>query len=246
MVKMLKLVAAISPASLQINGRIADTFSTPDGSCLLVTVGDKPAQSQQKLIAFHWTSFGSNQNGIDPGVLSRSDCGHVITSFEGRNRIHLLSLEGSTVTSTALQIKQKTTEFSFRSNQTHAPGARLDTTNNSLIDCHLEVWTRFPVVPAVSRTTLSSLGRKPRMLAFVSPTKMEPLEAYFERMVSKFERTTRKPMDETLSRVCVLATSNLSDFSIGRVCSKYALGSFVVELLCLIPIQYALPLLSRH
>ncbi|KAF8607195.1 hypothetical protein BDV93DRAFT_488167 [Ceratobasidium sp. AG-I] len=228
------------PAALQISGRIADAFSTPDGSCLLVSVADETARSQQKLLAFHWTSFGSNQDGINPGALPRSDSGRVITSFEGRNRIHLLSLEGSTMTSTALQIKQKTTEFTFRSDQNHASGARLDTTNNSLIDCHLEVWTRFPVVPAVSRTTLSPLGRKPRMLAFVSRMRMEPLEGYFERMVSKFERTTRKPMDEALSRVCTLPTLNLSEVSIGRICSKFELGSFVVELLCLIPIHLAI------
>ncbi|KAF8607201.1 hypothetical protein BDV93DRAFT_520086 [Ceratobasidium sp. AG-I] len=228
------------PATLQINGHIVDAFSTPDGSCLLVSVNDETDRSHQGLLAFHWTSFGSNQDGIEPGALPLSDSDRVITSFEGRNRIHLLSLEGRTITSTALQIKQKTTEFSFRSKQKRASRARLDTTNNSLIDCHLEVWTRFPVVPAVSRTTLSPLGRKPRMLAFVSSTKMEPLEEYFRRMVSKFERTTRKPMDEALSRVCTLANSSLSDVSIGRICSKYALSSFIVELLCLIPIHLAI------
>ncbi|KAF8607199.1 hypothetical protein BDV93DRAFT_591195 [Ceratobasidium sp. AG-I] len=228
------------PATLHIGGGITDVFSTPDGSCLLVSVADETARSQQKLLAFHWTSFGSSQDGIEPGALPRSDSDRVVTSFEGRNRIHLLSLEGSTMTSTALQIKQKTTEFSFRSKQKHASRARLDTTNNSLIDCHLEMWTRFPVVPAVSRTTLSPLGRKPRMVAFVSSSKMEPLVGYFGRMVTKFEVTTRKPMDEALSRICTLATSSLSEFSIERVCSKYALGSFVVELLCLIPIHLAI------
>lgn len=234
----IKVVEIISPATLQINGQVADAFSTPDGSCLLVLVSDeKPVQSQVKLLAFHWSSFGSNQDGINSIVLPSLDSARVITSFEGRNKIHVLSLEGDTIASTVLQIKQKTTEFLFRSDQNQTSTAKSDTKNNCLIDCHLEVWTRFPVVPAVSRTTLSPHGREPRELVFASSTKMGPLAGYFERMVSKFERTTRKPMDEALSRISSVTFSELYNAAVGRTCSRYALGSFIVELLCLIPIQ---------
>lgn len=243
---MLKVVSILSSTMLRIDRRTTNAFSTPDGSCLLVLVADETHQSQQKLLAFHWSSFGSNLNNINPIYLPHLDSGRVITSFEDRSSIHLLSLEDNTIKSTALQIRQTGPALTLRSNQTHAPAARLDTTNNCLIDCHQEMWTHFPVVPTISRITLLSLGRKARMLAFVSPVRMEPLEDYFGRMVSKFGRTIRKPMDEALSRNCALATSSLSNFSIERVCSVYALGSFIAELLCLIPIQYALLLSCQY
>ncbi|KAG9124904.1 hypothetical protein FRC07_009778 [Ceratobasidium sp. 392] len=230
------------PATLQINSRVVDALSAPDGSCLFVTVVDhKAPRPREKLLAFHWASFGSNQNGMHITDFTPSDVPRVVTRLEGRGRNHILALSTSTrsMSSVAVQVKQKATEFSFRSNHDDTQAAAVETFNNSLIDCHLEVWTRFPVVPAVSRCTLSPVNRQPRKLVFQAPVPLTELGDYFARMISTFERTTRKPMDGTLSAISVLSSTN-GEISLGNSISEFLFGSFIVELLCLIPLHLAI------
>ncbi|CAE6339205.1 unnamed protein product [Rhizoctonia solani] len=232
------------PASIQISGRIVDAFSTPDGSCLLVVVAAEESTAlQHKLLVFHWASFGATQNGINAAILPASNLGRVVTSFQGRNHIHLVSFSQETMiaTSLSLQIKQKATEFSFRSNQNESTTSSMETVNNCLIDCHMDVWTRFPVAPAVARSTISSLGREPRKLIFASLSSMESLGSYFSRMVTKFERTTCKPIDTELRSTSVVALTDPLDVLVQSTqCSRYLLGSFIVGLICLIPLHLAI------
>ncbi|CAE6410576.1 unnamed protein product [Rhizoctonia solani] len=234
------------PASVQIPGQVVDAFSAPDGSCLLVSIlpeGKSVSTPEDKLLVYHWASFGSTQSGINPAVLPPSSTGRIVTSFEGRNRVHLVSFSNSTMaaTSVAISIKQKATEFSFRSNQADSTKSITETVNNCLIDCHRDVWTRFPVAPAVSRSTLSSLGREPRELVVASTSNLQPVDNYFTRMITKFERTTCKPISAELRTISVVATSDPPNILVQRMpCSKYPLGSFVVEFICLIPLHLAI------
>ncbi|KAF8676140.1 hypothetical protein RHS04_06586 [Rhizoctonia solani] len=232
------------PASIQISGRILDAFSAPDGSCLLVLVMEEPNTSAgQKLLVFHWASFGATQNGINPIVLPPSTFGRVITSLEGRNRIHIISFfqETMEIVSTVLQIKQKMTEFSFRSNQAAPTTASTETVNNCLVDCHMDVWTRFPVAPAVIRSKLFSLGRESRKLVFASASSMVPMNSYFSRMITKFERTTCKPINAELKLTYVAVFSDPLHILVQTTqCSRYQLGGFIAELMCLIPLHLAI------
>ncbi|CAE6410609.1 unnamed protein product, partial [Rhizoctonia solani] len=226
-------------ASLQIDRPIVDAFSAPDGSCLLVIVpGDH--STSHRLLAFHWASFGSNKRGIDSTGLDPCDGYRVATRFDGRGRVHVVSFHEASraITSTILQITQKATEFAFRSDREHSRVGAAETVNNSLIDCHLEVWTRFPVVPAVARNTLKAIDRQPRQLAFASPGNLQGVEEYFARMISTFETTTRKPMGGTLTSIEVKATNEVGRAIVSGV-SEFKLGSFIVELLCLIPLHLA-------
>ncbi|KAG9091466.1 hypothetical protein FS749_016528, partial [Ceratobasidium sp. UAMH 11750] len=230
------------PAALQINAPVIDAISAPDGSCLFATIADQGAQRQQeKLLAFHWASFGSNQNGIHVADLGSSNAARVVTRLEGRGRNHVLTFSTATrsVSSVAVQVKQKATEFSFRSDHDNTQATTAETFNNSLIDCHLEVWTRFPVVPAVSRCTLSPVNRQPRKLVFQSSAPLPELADYFARMISTFERTTRKPMDGTLSSISIFASGD-GAASLSNGVSEFLFGSFIVELLCLIPLHLAI------
>ncbi|KAG8713462.1 hypothetical protein FRC11_012069, partial [Ceratobasidium sp. 423] len=133
-------------AFLQIDRPIVDAFSAPDGSCLLVAVASAETPTQHQVLAFHWASFGTNKRGINSAGLLPCD-GYAATRFEGRGRVHVVSFSGGTrtINSTVLKITQKATEFSFRSDREQPRKTAAETVNNSLIDCHLEVWTRFPV-----------------------------------------------------------------------------------------------------
>ncbi|KAH7337763.1 hypothetical protein B0J17DRAFT_718515 [Rhizoctonia solani] len=113
-----------------------------------------------------------------------------------------------------------------------------ETINNSLIDCHLEAWTRFPVVPAVARNTLTAIDRQPRQLIFASPISLQGVEEYFSRMISTLEATTRKPMAGTLTAIEVKSTNKTGSDTMNKT-SEFKLGSFIVELLCLIPLHLA-------
>ncbi|KAF8685043.1 hypothetical protein RHS04_00827 [Rhizoctonia solani] len=225
-------------ASLQIERPIIDAFSAPDGSCLLVVVPSDGSLHQ--LLAFHWASFGTNKRGIESAILTSCEGYRVATRFDGRGRIHVVSFDAMSkaITSTILQITQKATEFSFRSDREHSRKKATDTINNSLIDCHLEVWTRFPVVPAVARNTLTAIDRQPRQLIFSSPVELQGVEEYFARMVSTFETTTRKPMGSALTAIQVKRTDTIGRNTAGQI-SEFKLGSFIVELLCLIPLHLA-------
>ncbi|KAG9082517.1 hypothetical protein FRC06_004956, partial [Ceratobasidium sp. 370] len=67
------------PAALQISAPVLDAFSAPDGSCLFVTVAGR---QHEKLLAFHWASFGSNQSGIHVADSVSSNAARVVTRLE--------------------------------------------------------------------------------------------------------------------------------------------------------------------
>ncbi|QRW25765.1 GTP-binding protein [Rhizoctonia solani] len=163
------------PASIQISGRILDAFSAPDGSCLLVLVMEEPNTSAgQKLLVFHWASFGATQNGINPIVLPP---------------LLLAEDYGDSVYGSSNQTEDDRIFLPFK------PG-RTD-------DC-----IHRDVAPAVIRSKLFSLGRESRKLVFASASSMVPMNSYFSRMITKFERTTCKPINAELKLTYVAVFSD--------------------------------------
>ncbi|CAE6534558.1 unnamed protein product, partial [Rhizoctonia solani] len=244
-VRVLSLVRRMfCGAPLEIDRPVVDMFPAPDGSCLLVTVAGDTITDPDKLLAFHWQSFGPNQPGINASVLPKSDTRRVGTRFYGRGRIHVISFTTSDIqlASVALQVKQKTTEFAFLSENDGLQEERgIQTLNNSLIDCHLEVWTRFPVVPAVTRDTLISVSRQPRRLILVSPEDLPQAAGYFTNMISSLRNTTHKPVGDDLVDTIVSSTNRAKFESFDDI-SEFKLGSYFVELICLIPLHLAITL----
>lgn len=192
-----------------------------------------------ELRAFHWTSFGPESEGfrpasVDPGSSS------LIMSFERGGQIYWISMsltQPHGLTSTALQVKQKSSRFDIKSKETGPKAEARRTVNNCLIDCHMEVWSRFPVLPAVPRNTLVGGVREPRSITFISDGNFSGAKDYFAKLVSAFERVTEKPTNGKLFAISVHTSNQPFIASKQGVCSYFHLGSFVVELLCLIPIQ---------
>ena len=171
-----------------------------------------------------------------------------------RGRVFLVGLDSDAgiIQSIAIDITKKVTEFMFKEKGNKETPNRGEqerhTTHNVLLDCHAEVWTRFPVVPAVKRRTVTSLSkRQQKRLAFVSEQHTRPFdkfESYFSGLIQTFQRTTRKPTGDELRRIKVSAT----DFGSFRDkvvlnpewdVSRYRVGEWLVDLLCLIPIHIA-------
>jgi hypothetical protein len=166
-----------------------------------------------------------------------------------RGRIFLLGLDiiSGSVQSIAIKITQKRTELMFRENDNgnSSSNKTRHTLHNSLLDCHAEVWSRFPVVPAVKRRTLTSSNeRQDKSITFIAESHSLPFESYFSDLIQTFERTTRKPTGGELRRIKVFAKefSTFEDEVIMNSdweVSRYLVGEWLVELLCLIPIQIA-------
>jgi hypothetical protein len=220
--------------------------SSPDGSCFLAAI---PDGATTRITAYHWSTFGSNE-GIPLSIEDwAGEDDLVLTSLARRNAVHLMRLDLSSqaCSSIALDITRKVTEFMFK--QKAGPGglsgdARF-TAHNCVMDCHAEVWTRFPVLPAVQRATISSTNRCRRSVLFVTDRDHNRYPAHFADMADTFERTSKKPTGDRLSTLCVSATTFekfAADFSPGRewTVSLFKAGEWVVDMLCLIPIHLAL------
>jgi len=165
-----------------------------------------------------------------------------------RGHVFLLALDidAQCVNSIAIDITRKVTEVIFqeKGNRNTLTNGMHHTYHNSLLDCHKEVWTRYPVLPAVKRRTITSLSeRRQKSLTFVTEDPTQPFASYFSDLIQGFVRATRKPTGDELRGIKVSATDfeafrDKTIFNLDRV-SRYRLGEWLVDLLCLIPIHIA-------
>ncbi|KAI5998963.1 hypothetical protein F5J12DRAFT_784806 [Pisolithus orientalis] len=234
------------PAVLSLPQVPTGVHCTPDGSCVLVL---QPHESELAVTAYHWSSFGSTE-GISLNIPDLP-VGEplVVTSLIKRTAVHLLKLDLSTrcCQSYALDITRRHTEFMFRErvNRNSTSERAHETAHNCLIDCHSEVWTRFPVCAAVPRETISSASlRGQKSLVFVTDRSFDMFAPHFSQMIHSFERTAKKPTGNALKSVKVSAASfdvfaqELCDGATWNV-SQYRAGEWIVDFLCLIPIHIA-------
>ena len=202
------------------------------------------------LTAYHWSTFAST-NGISvtlPDFPVDLDTA-LLTSIINRNNIHFigLDLQSRSCRSVVLGVTRKATEFSFHERRSKALSGRgKHTIHNCLIDCHAEVWTRFPVVPAVKRRTItSSSERQQKTLVFVTNGDGRPFSTHFSGLIRTFERASRKPTGDELRGISVTART-FPSFALQFLSSHswpvscFRAGEWLADLLCLIPIHIAI------
>jgi hypothetical protein len=224
-----------------------DVHSSPDGSCFLIVTSDGASTS---VIAYHWSAFGSTDGVPLPIADWAGHSNLVISSFVRRGAVYLLKLDLSahTCSSVALDITRKVTEFMFREKKSRGAMSRDAhlTAHNCVIDCHADVWTRFPVLPAVQRAIISSSDRCRRSILFVTDRDHNRYQPHFADMIETFERTSKKPTGDKLSTLHISATTfdsfaaNFPPDVEWNDTSIFKVGEWVVDLLCLIPIHLAL------
>ncbi|KAG2347680.1 hypothetical protein BDR05DRAFT_927599 [Suillus weaverae] len=234
------------PATLNLIQIPTAVYSTPDGSCLITA---HVRGSGLELTAYHWSTFGPT-DGIPLEIPDLpSDQPLLLTSITSRNIVHLVTLDIDTRScrSIALDITRKVTEFTFKEKGARGGNVKSEsvTAHNCLIDCHAEVWTRFPVLPAVQRETITSSSKRcQRTLIFVTDLDHHTFVSHFHDLVLTFERMSKKPTGNLLKRITVSAMAH-STFHHGHLdgaewsVSKFRAGEWLAEFLCLIPIQIA-------
>ncbi|KAH9171596.1 hypothetical protein EDB89DRAFT_2243400, partial [Lactarius sanguifluus] len=207
-------------------------------------------EGASSVTAYHWTTFAST-DGIPitlPDFPVDLDA-VLLTSIVNRNNIYLIGLDvtSQTCRSVVLDITCKATEFTFQAERSKAPtNYGKEITHNCFIDCHSEVWTRFPVVAAVKRRTItSSSERQPRTLTFVTDDDQHPFSSKFSEMTRSFTTTSRKPTGDVLKDITVTARPfnaferaflSSSEWPV----SRFRAGEWLADLLCLIPIHIAI------
>ncbi len=194
------------------------------------------------LRAYHWTSFGSPEGiKVDVPKAVLGDC--VVTSLSSRENVYLVGVDlaDSMLRSVAFKITRRMTAFTFKEKGGPKAGRKEQTTShNTLIDCHMDVWTRFPVVPAVRRETVVSSLHEQKSRIFVLNVDSTPIEPHFATLISEFKRATHKPVGDELKSIQVLALSHatfLRRYPLDL--STFRAGEWLVELICLIPIHIA-------
>ena len=243
--KSLTWMCGTRPSSLQLPSLTSAVYPSPDGSCLLVL---QSQGFQPSLTAYHWGTFGST-DGISLQTPTFPLENAVVTSMGRRGHVFLLALDidAQCVNSIAIDITRKGTEVVFqeKGNGNMLTNDAHYTHHNSLLDCHKEVWTRFPVLPAVKRRTITSLSeRRQKSLTFVTEDPSQPFTSYFSDLIQGFVRATRKPTGDELCGVKVSATEfeafrDKTIFNLDWNVTRYRLGEWLVDLLCLIPIHIA-------
>lgn len=178
----------------------------------------------------------------------------VLTSMLSRGRAFLLSLDTDTqcVNSVAIYFAGKVAEVLIQDNG-NRNGSNNDartlartTQHNVLLDCYKEVWEQFPVIPAIKgRTSTSSVAeRQPRSLTFITEKPTQPFTSHFSNLVQGFVRTTKKPTGNELRGIKVSAV-DFNSFRTETVfepnwnLTRYHVGEWLVDLLCLVPIHVA-------
>ena len=231
------------PASIQLQTPPNAMYSSPDGSCLLIL---HTHDSGPLLTAYHLETFGLTE-GIALDVPEFPFEGAVLTSMVSRGRVFFFGLDinAHTVKSVAIDITKKVTEFTFEEKGNKPTPSTRPTQHSCLLDCHAEVWSRFPVLPAVKRRTTTSLSeRQQKTLTFIADNHTRPFSSYFSGLIQTFERTMRKPTGDELSSIKVSAAQfrpfwdkvlSASNWHV----SRYRAGVWLVDLLCLIPIHIA-------
>lgn len=222
----------------------SSVYSSPDGSCFLALM---PEQDGPVLRVFHWSTFGTSDGiPLDLSItLNAQSLG--LSSFVSRKNVHLLVLDPyeRSCHSIVLNITTRNTQFTFTQKSARSQATENNiNAHNSLIDCHSEVWTRFPVVAAVRRKTLKSSTRQKKTLTFIADHSCHAIPAYFSKMIQLFEQQTQKPTDYELWNIQVsvmkfdeLMVSGL--VSLSDKTSRFLAGEWLVDILCLIPIQIA-------
>jgi len=228
---------------LQLHSPPELVWSSPDGACLLVLDG-KGEGSIPGLRCFHWSSFGSN-DGIHLPLPQNFpiDTSCSVTSVGHRSSLHFIYLrpDENACYSRALRITHKVSQYAFKSQSArHQRDARTTTRNNSLIDCHAEVWTRYPVWSPIRHETLPGSQRHRRSITFISSHRPDAFKSYFEGSIRDFERTTRKPTNRQLANIDVIGQRCYDAQQSKAIISQFQAGDWIATLFCLIPIHIAI------
>jgi len=229
------------PATYRFPVVPTSVHSLPDGTAFLALY---LTDGTSRLYCHHVASFGVG-SGIEIDLPSkfRPDETLVISGIGRKESPHgiFVDTEKTTAHSIFLHVTTKASEFAFRpeSNKRMAATTR-HSVHNSIIDCHAEVWTRYPVQAIICRETAPGTRHCPRSITFVSSRPRRAFQNYFKALVYSFEQKARKPTRRLLAETLVEVTQSSEPLEPYCPTSQFKAGDWLVGLFCLIPIHIAI------
>ena len=153
---------------------------------------------------------------------------------------HAIFLDLSTPVcwSISLCITSKIGEYHFRARGNRSDSVGKDAVHNSLIDCHSEVWTQYPVQATSRRETAPGTKHCQRSITFISSSSSNSFSKYLTALIHDFKQKTRKPARQ-LEDISVAAQPSFDPASPNLPISQFKSGDWLVGLFCLIPIHIA-------
>ncbi|KAG8915388.1 hypothetical protein FRC00_004956 [Tulasnella sp. 408] len=218
--------------------------SSPDGSALLVVERSFEGRNLN-LRVFHHGSFGENPSGYILPLPDEFDQASefTVSSLGRRKHVYLIGHQPSSASlhSLSLRISKTETEYALglKKDRT-APPKTVQTTHNSLIDCFVDVWERFPIIPAIARdfsTDRSSIFIT--SVCYGEQDDLSPIPRYFKAMIRDFKRRFQKPAGDRLDEIDVQVRSSVDPQWLSPNAEACRAGEWFVELICLIPIHIA-------
>ena len=196
-----------------------------------------------RLLCYHLASFGSAAAipiDLPEGLYLSANM--AVSCIGQAESPYILFLDRSTsaCSSISLYITSKTSEYDFRARGNRSDSVGKDTVHNSLIDCHSDVWTRYPVQAAICRETAPGTKHCPRSITFISSNspERESFSKYFSVLIHDFKQKTRKPARQ-LTEISVATQPSFDPASPNFPISQFKSGDWIVGLFCLIPIHIA-------
>ena len=227
-----------SPATCKLD-YVPDSICTvPDGSAFLALEpkGDRPP----RLLCYHLSSFGSAAAIPIELPESHVSANMVISCMRQTENPHAIFLDLSTPVcwSISLCITSNIGEYHFRAGGNRSDAVRKDTVHNSLVDCHSEVWTQYPVQATFRRETAPGTKHCQRSITFISSSSSDRFSKYLTALIRDFKQTTRKPARQ-LADISVTAQRSFDPASPNLPISQFKSGDWLAGLFCLIPIHIA-------
>ena len=234
-------LSATRPATYKFPDSPTSVHSLPDGTAFLALY---LTDTTARLHCHHVASFGT-ADGIEielPSEFCPNET-FVVSGIGRKESPHgiFVDTKKKIAHSIFLRITSKASEFAFRpeANERIAATTRHNV-HNSLIDCHAEVWTRYPVQAIICRETAPGTTHCPRMITFVSSRPRGAFQSYFKALVRSFERRTRKPTRQLLAETQVEVIQAIDPLGPYFPTSQFKAGDWHVGLFCLIPIHIAI------
>lgn len=171
-----------------------------------------------------------------------------ISSLGCKEALHgfVIDRTHQSVSSVLLHITSRTSEYAFRARVDNGtdPVNRM-TFHNSIIDCHRDVWTRYPVQATIQREMAPGTKHRPRSLTFISTHHRDLFSEHFKSLTKTFEAKSHKPTRGQLANIMIRAHPGFDPLAPAVPISEFKAGDWVVGLFCLIPIHIAVAKQNR-
>lgn len=232
--------APIRPVSVAFPILPKAIFATPDSSSLLTLHG---GAEEHRLGVHHWASLGGDGIVLELPELSMDSA--VIASMGKGSKVFFITLDqtNNTCQSFILDITSKHSEFQLSNrdrSESPRPASAHSTIHNSLIDCHADIWARFPILHHFRKSDKGTSIRQRRSIQFVSSYYTNMFQPHFAHLVKNFKRMSKKPVGTVLASVTVSGTTY--GYFIKQVLhgiSTYKVGAWLTGLIGLVPVRIA-------